>query len=308
MDLVLISIFLAAALFAAVALVIYAVVGERSTAETRLAELTTLTEVEDGAPAVPRLGQLRPQDALEFVTRPLAPFRDWLRSRDEDLTYRLTLAGYRNPGDADTFLSCKLLGPIVGILLATFFGSDQFMFAALLLAVGGFFAPDIFLFYMIGRRKAQIGMALPDALDLLVICMEAGLGIDQATLRIAKEIANVYPELSEELFITSYEQRAGKPRLEAWRSMSDRVDVDTVRQFVAMLVQTERLGTPIARALGTFADSLRTKRLLMAEERAAKTTVKLIFPLAIFIFPALFVVLLGPGILSVLKAIENGGQ
>ena len=134
---------------------------------------------------------------------------------------------------------------------------------------------------------------------------EAGLGIDQATLRISKEIEPVYPELSEELSIIGYEQRAGKPRLEAWRSMSDRVDLDTVRQFVAMLVQTDKLGTPIARALGQFADGLRTKRLLMAEEQAAKTTVKLIFPLAIFIFPALFVVLLGPGVLTVLKAIES---
>jgi len=310
MELLLISIFLSLALFAAVGLVLYIVVGERSTAETRLAELTTMTEVGEGIDnvAVARTRPIRPQDAFEFVTRPLAPFRDWLRSRDEDLSYRLTLAGFRNPEDADTFLSCKLLGPIVGVLLATFFGSDQFLFAALLLAVGGFFAPDLFLFRAIEKRKNKIAMALPDALDLLVICMEAGLGIDQATLRIAKEIKQVYPELSEELAITSYEQRAGKPRLEAWRSMSERVDLDTMRQFVAMLVQTDRLGTPIARALGTFADTLRAKRLLTAEERAAKTTIKLIFPLAIFIFPALFVVLLGPGILSVMKAIENSGQ
>jgi len=173
------------------------------------------------------------------------------------------------------------------------------------LCVGGFFAPDIFLFRAIGQRKLKIGRALPDVLDLLVICMEAGLGIDQATLKIAQETQRIYPELSEELFTVSYEQRAGKPRLEAWRSMSERVDLDTIRQFVAMLVQTDRLGTPIAKALGTFADGLRTKRLLMAEEQAAKTTVKLIFPLAIFIFPALFIVLLGPGVLTVLKALEN---
>ena len=143
----------------------------------------------------------------------------------------------------------------------------------------------MYLFYRIGKRKTSINKALPDALDLLVICMEAGLGIDQATLRIGKEIEEVYPELSEELSIIGYEQRAGKPRLEAWRSMSDRVDLDTVRQFVAMLVQTDKLGTPIARALGQFADGLRTKRLLMAEEQAAKTTVKLIFPLGDFYLP-----------------------
>ncbi len=280
MQLVAIAVLAALATFAAVSLIIFMVVGGRSTAETRLAALRPLSEVgetsDDDDVAV--LDKFRPQEVFELLTRPLAPFRDWLRSRDDELSYRLGLAGFRNPGDTDTFLSCKLLGPIVGILLATFVGGDEFLFAALLLAVAGFFAPDVFVFRAIAKRKAKIGIALPDALDLLVICMEAGLGIDQATLRIAKEIEEVYPELSEELLITAYEQRAGKPRLEAWRSMSDRVDLDTIRQFVAMLVQTERLGTPIARALGTFADTLRTRRMMQAEERAAKTTVKLIFP------------------------------
>jgi tight adherence protein C len=307
MQLVLISVLAAVAVFAGVSLIIYMVMGDHTTAESRLAMLRPLSEVGDAADAISTAPKFRPQDVIELLTRPLAPFRDWLRSHDDELSYRLSLAGFRNPGDTDTFLSCKLLGPIIGVLLATFAGGDEFLFAALIMGVAGFFAPDIYLFWAIGKRKQKIGNALPDALDLLVICMEAGLGIDQATLRIAQEIASVYPDLSEELFITAYEQRAGKPRLEAWRSMSDRVDLDNVRQFVAMLVQTERLGTPIARALGTFADGLRTKRMLMAEERAAKTTVKLIFPLAIFIFPALFIVLLGPGILTVLQAIENSG-
>jgi len=304
MTLVLIAVFVALAIFAMVGLLIYAVIGERSVAESRLAELRHEVEVGVGEVSAPGY---RPQDMLATVTAPLAPFRDWLRARDEDLSYRLSLAGFRNPQDADTFLSCKLLGPIIGILLATFAGSDNFFFAALVLGVFGFFAPDIYLFRAIAKRKDKINKSLPDVLDLLVICMEAGLGIDQATLRIAGEVQHVYPELSEELFITSYEQRAGKPRLEAWRSMSDRVDVDTVRQFVAMLTQTERLGTPIAQSLGNFADALRSKRLLKAEEQAAKTTVKLIFPLALFIFPALFIVLLGPGILTAIKVLENSG-
>jgi len=308
MELILIAVLCAVVVFVALALGVFMIVGERTPAQSRLAALRSVSEVGEAADDVGVLEKFRPQDAVELLTRPLAPFRDWLRSRDDELAYRLSLAGFRNPGDVDTFLSCKILGPVIGILLATFAGADEFLYAALLLGVAGFFAPDMYLFRAIGRRKAKIGMALPDALDLLVICMEAGLGIDQATLRIAKEIEPVYPELSEELFITAYEQRAGKPRLEAWRSMSERVDLDTVRQFVAMLVQTERLGTPIARSLGIFADTLRQKRLMLAEERAAKTTVKLIFPLAIFIFPALFIVLLGPGILSVLKTIEESGQ
>ena len=296
------AIFLAVAVFAAITLLIFMAIGDRTPAEVRLSQLQSQRLDASDSDV---WESFRVQDLLAVITRPLAPFRDWLRSRDDELAYRLSIAGFRQADAPDTFLSCKMLTPILGVLLATFFGSENFLFLMLLFGVGGFFVPDLYLFYHIGKRKVAINKALPDALDLLVICMEAGLGIDQATLRIAKEIDAVYPELSEELSIIGYEQRAGKPRLDAWRSMSDRVDLDTVRQFVAMLVQTDKLGTPIARALSQFADALRTKRLLLAEEQAAKTTVKLIFPLALFIFPALFVVLLGPGILTAIKILEN---
>jgi len=303
MTLALITIFAALALFAASALVVWAIVGRRSPAEARLARLQSPVVYDAEAS-----DKYRVQDVLALVTRPLAPFRDWLKSHDENLSYRLSLAGYRKPQDANTFLSLKLLAPIVGILLSTFAGAQNLLLYGLFAGVGAFFAPDMFLFYAISKRKTKISMALPDSVDLLVVCMEAGLGIDQAVLRVAKEIDLVYPELSEELLIIGREQRAGKPRLDAWRSMADRVDLDAVNQFVAMLVQTERLGTPIAQALSVFADGMRTKRLMLAEENAAKTTIKLIFPLAIFIFPALFVVLLGPGILTVLQTLEQGGK
>lgn len=306
MTVLFIAIFAALALFAASALVLTMLVGKRSLTETRLAALRTQSGATYDAEAPADSNQV--QDLLTVVTRPLAPFRKWLRSNDEELSFRLSLAGFRKPEDADTFLSLKLLAPIVGVLLATFAGAQNFIFYALFLGVAGFFVPDMLLFYAISQRKQKISKALPDAMDLLVICMEAGLGIDQAVLRIAGEIDLIHPELTEELLIIGREQRAGKPRLDAWRSMSDRVDLDTVRQFVAMLVQTERLGTPIAKALGVFADGLRTKRLMLAEEQAAKTTVKLIFPLAIFIFPALFVVLLGPGVLSMMKTFEDLGR
>jgi tight adherence protein C len=174
---------------------------------------------------------------------------------------------------------------------------------SLLLGAAGFFAPDIFLIYAMNRRKAKLALALPDVMDLMVICMEAGLGMDHAVLRIAKEMELVYPEMSEELMIISREQRAGKPRVDAWRSMADRVDLETVRQFAAMLIQTDRLGTPIAHALGQFADALRTQRLMEAEERAAKTTIKLIFPLVFFVFPAIFVVLLGPAAIALIQTL-----
>jgi tight adherence protein C len=305
MTSILIAIFAALALFAASALLLLLFSGKTSATESRLAALQSQSRAGYDATAPPPDYQM--QDMLALVTRPLAPFRDWLRSNDEELSFRLSVAGYRKPEDADTFLSVKLLAPIVGVMLATFGGAQNFLLYAIFFAVVGFFVPDLWLFYAIAKRKEKIGKALPDALDLLVICMEAGLGIDQAVIRIASEIELIHPALSEELIIIGREQRAGKPRLDAWRSMADRVDLDTIRQFVAMLVQTERLGTPIARALSTFADGLRTKRMMLAEEQAAKTTIKLIFPLAIFIFPALFVVVLGPAILTMMKMFESFG-
>lgn len=298
---ILVSIFVAVAVFAGAMFVILLVTGQKSAVETRLAAIQARPGFADDE----EYESLGVHDFFALATRPLAPFRDWLRSRDEELSFRLSVAGFRKPEDADTFLSAKLLCPIVGIILATFLGLDNFFIAALLLGVLGFFVPDIYVFYKAGKRNKAIWKALPDALDLMVICMEAGLGIDQAVLRIAAEIQPVYPDLGDEMLIISREQRAGKPRLEAWRSMADRVDVDAIRQFVAMLVQTDRLGTPIAQALSTFADSLRTQRMLLAEEKAAKTSTKLLFPLIVFIFPALFVVLLGPAAIRMMSTFED---
>ena len=294
---------MAVALFAAAALLIFVAVGQRSPAESRLNALGALASDDTKVPMTHQVKSI-----FSLVTRPLAPFRNWLRSNDHQLADRLSLAGYRRPEDVETFLSAKLLAPVVAVLLATFTGPQNIVSFGLILGASSFFAPDLFLFHAIKRRKVKIGQALPDALDLLVICMEAGLGIDQAVLRIANELENACPELADELLIISREQRAGKPRLDAWRSMADRLDLDMIRQFVAMLVQTERLGTPIARALGQFADALRTKRLMAAEEDAAKTTVKLIFPLVIFIFPAMFVVLLGPAAIAIMQGFEQVGK
>jgi tight adherence protein C len=302
----LIAIGVAVSVFTAIALVLVFATADKSPTATRLAELRDQAHFSEVV--APSSGPGGVQGAFTMMTAPLAPFRNWLRSNDEELTYRLGVAGFRKPEDADTFLSCKLLGPVVGVLLATLAPLHDLLLYALFLGVLGFFAPDLFLMYAVSKRKTKIGRALPDTLDLLCICMEAGLGIDQAVVRIASELYAMQPELSEELFIISREQRAGKPRLEAWRSMADRVDLDIVRQFVAMLVQTERLGTPIARALSQFADGLRTRRLMMAEEHAAKTTIKLIFPLTLFIFPAIFIVLLGPGVITIMQTFEDLGK
>lgn len=290
------TIAIAVTLCCAMALVIVALMGDQSAAEARLAEVAIVPDNDT---------HYGLRELLALVTRTLEPLRRPLRlTADEDLIYRLSVAGYRESEDIDTFLNAKLLVPVVGVLAATFTGRSNVLVFSFVLGALGFFAPDLFLLHATSKRKTAIALSLPNALDLLVICMEAGLGMDQAVLRVAQELEFVSPELSHELMVLSREQRAGKPRTEAWRSLAERVDLDTVRQFASMLTQSERLGTPIARALAQFAETLRTKRLMQAEERAAKTTIKLIFPLVLFIFPSMFVVILGPAGLAISKMFE----
>ena len=229
----------------------------------------------------------------------LKPIRD-LISGSDDMAYRLTLAGFRKAEHVEVYTAGKMLLPVFGIVAGTFFGGNMIM-AILLGGMAGFFGPDLAVSHLIKRRQEAMDLAVPEALDLLVICMEAGLGIDQAMARVADEIRLTSPALAEEFQVISREQRAGKLRLDAWRSMAERVNLESVSQLVSMLVQTERFGTPIANALGQFADGLRMRRSQAAEEVAARSGSKLLFPLVVFIFPSIFVVTLGPAILGFQK-------
>jgi tight adherence protein C len=283
--------------FAALGLAVFLYFGDQSTVEARLAQVTT-SPIEQAPFGL--------REFLASVTQPLMPFRQLLRGRgQEDLAYRLSLAGFRQPQDIDTFLNAKLLCPVLGVLIATFTGGSNVLPAGLVLAAAGFFAPDFFLSYARNKRKLAISRGLPSGIDLLVMCVEAGLGIDQAIIRVADEMKKSSRPLSEELALVAREQRAGRPRVEAWRNMADRVALDTLRHFAGMLTQSERLGTPVARALSNFADNLRSTRLLEAEERAAKTSTKLLFPLILFIFPAMFIVILGPAVIALADAFNN---
>jgi tight adherence protein C len=142
-------------------------------------------------------------------------------------------------------------------------------------------------------------------LDLLIICIEAGLSLDQATARSAEELRKAQPELSDELTVVVLEQRAGRPRSDTWKHLADRTGVDAVRNLVSMLVQSEQFGTSIAKTLRVHSDTLRTQRVQHVEEMAAKSTIKLIFPLVLFIFPALFVVLMGPAVIIILQSFKT---
>jgi len=176
--------------------------------------------------------------------------------------------------------------------------------------IAGSVIPGIMVRSKIRARQDEITDALPDALDLLVVCVEAGLGINAAFLKITEEFRIASPVLSEEFDVVNREMVAGKPRQDALRAMSVRTGVEEVKSFVAMLIQTEKLGTSLARSLRVHSDSLRTRRTQRAEEAAAKTTIKLVFPLVLLLFPALFIVLLGPGaimIYRVLFPVMGGG-
>jgi tight adherence protein C len=238
------------------------------------------------------------------ITRALRPIQGLISGTDEDLAYRLMLAGFRKTEHVEVYTAAKMLLPVVGIVAGTFFGSN--MITAILVApVVGFFGPDLVLGHLISKRRESVSRALPDALDLLVICLEAGLGLDQAVVRVGEEIRLNSPALSDEIQIITREQRAGKVRLDAWRSMAERVDEVHVRQFISILVQTERFGAPIAQSLGQFADMLRMRRTQEAEEKAAKAGVKLLIPLVFLIFPSIFLVSIGPAILDFAKVFET---
>ncbi|MFB3920854.1 MAG: type II secretion system F family protein [Terriglobia bacterium] len=295
-----------AAIFVVTFALVILLLGGRSRESTRLMEVTSGTP----QPYMPesRTGLQGFLDS-ERVAKFAKPLRGLLGSReDPDLVRRLASAGYRKAAHADIFYMVKILLPATAILAVAFLVKSNTFFYVVLSGAVGFMIPDLWLMQAAGSRQDQIRLSLPDALDLLVICMEAGLGLDQAILRVGQELKISHPALSEEFVLIGLEQRAGKPRLEAWRHMADRAGVESVRQFVQMLVQTERFGTPISKSLGAFADALRVKRRQQAEEMAAKTTIKMIPPLVLFIFPNLFIVLLGPAVIMIWRNLARALQ
>ena len=236
----------------------------------------------------------------------------WVRAKlgmgvEIGLPQRLANAGYKGTVPADLYNSARILCPLLGLVAGTAIPYDRLFWMIALPAVG-FIAPSIVLTRLVARRREKIRRSIPDAIDLLVICVDAGLGIDQALLRVGQELGISHPQITEELLQINREQRAGKPRIEAWADMAARSELTDIDAFASMLQQTERFGTPIARALSTFGDTIRMKRRQLAEELAAKTTVKIIFPLVLLIFPSMFIVLLGPAVLTIMRGMATMTQ
>jgi tight adherence protein C len=233
----------------------------------------------------------------------------WVPKSPKEMTRlqrRMAAAGFHGFAPVLVYVFAELSGAAIGFLTATaLFGLRRGWLFAMVGTVAGYMLPGMFVSRRIFLRKKQIQNGLPDALDLLIVSLEAGLALDQAILKCAEELAIAYPALSNELQLINIETRAGKPRLEALKNFAKRTQVDDVRALVAMLVQTDRFGTSVAQALRTHAEVSRVKRRQRAEEKAAKLSVKLIFPLVFCLLPAFFVVSVGPAIIKFVQFFGN---
>ncbi len=220
---------------------------------------------------------------------------------------RLARAGYREKTYVNIFYGAKVLVPALLCLLAAISGLYAFGgFFVYIMALGlGFLLPDFWLGNRIKARQTSLRLGLPDALDLIVICVEAGLGMDRAILRTAEELHLSQPAIADELGLVSVEQRVGHHRADAWKNFGERTGVESIRALASILIQADKFGTSVGSTLRVHAETLRMRRRQDAEEQAARTTVKLIFPLVLFIFPALFVVTLGPSMIVIMEDLQK---
>jgi tight adherence protein C len=262
----------------------------------------------------------RVQELLELaapaLSKPLMPKNEYEQSQ---LKLRLATAGWRSEGAVSTYLALKFVLTVIGLGTGLFSYSSSHGFQLLdmkfwcvvgVSACIGFYLPDIVLGYRRKKRKDAIFYTLPDALDLMVVCVEAGLGLDAAMRRVGQEIRRNAPILSQELELANLQLQMGRQRREVLHDLGVRNGVDDLRSLVAILIQADRFGSSIGQALRVQSDSMRTRRRQLAEERAQKTAVKLIFPLVLFIFPGIFVVLVGPAGITIsrnLGAAMGGG-
>jgi len=231
--------------------------------------------------------------------------------RTETLRDLLVQAGYRRPEALSIFWGARtattLVAPLAALGMGLVAGADGpvIAFAAAWSMLTGWLGPKLYLRQRAGTRKREIEANLPDALDLLVVCVEAGLGLNQALARVAEEIRHFSAATSDEFVLVNLERRAGDPRLEALRALGDRMQVADLRGLATMLIQADRFGTSIAQALRVHSDTARTKRRQRAEESAAKATVKLMFPIVFCVLPTLFVVVLGPAAISLIRSLAG---
>ena len=247
----------------------------------------------------------------ERVAKPLHRIAPPSAAEAKKLQKQLMQAGYRSPNAPIVYRAIQIIA-LVGLPGAVALGCallarplDSAILWILIGFIAGFFLPRYVLRKMVKGRQQRVRWGLADALDLLVVSIEAGLGLNAAIVKVGEELREVHPDISEEFDLTNLEIRVGRDRDEALRNLAERTGVDDLRSLVAMLIQADRFGTSIGRAVRVYADSLRTKRRQRAEQAAQKAAVKLLFPLACFLFPTLFIALLGPAFINLTDTFAN---
>ncbi len=236
-----------------------------------------------------------------------APLQPKTKEEQSKLKIKLQNAGFRGEGAISVFLGSKLLCLIFGFLIgggAAYWTKGLNQEAMIItVATAGilFFLPDIFVWFMKKSRQDQIFYGLPDALDLMVVCVEAGLGLDQAMRKVSEEMQKTYAVIAEEFGLCNLQLQMGSARNTVLFELGQRTGVDDLKALSAILIQADKFGSSVAQALRVQSDSMRTRRSQLAEEKAAKTAVKLIFPLVLFIFPAIFIVLVGPAAITMIN-------
>jgi len=244
------------------------------------------------------------EKATPTLSKPLQPQDEESQGK---LKLRLTCAGFRSESATTIFLGLKFVGLVTGILLVggpllfvTGVSQDTFIRTGLA-AAALFFLPDAIVWFITKQRKDAIFYGLPDALDLMVVCVEAGLGLDQAMRKVSEEMKKSFRIISDEFALCNFQLQMGRSRSEVLKDLGVRTGVEDVRALAAILIQADKFGSSVAQALRVQSDSMRTRRSQLAEEKAAKTAVKLIFPLVIFIFPGIFVILVGPAAITMVR-------
>ncbi len=255
---------------------------------------------QDAKSAVPTMTfRQKQKDRAERVLTDVGKIVTPSGKSDSRTSFLMIRAGYRKPESILAFQGAKIVLPI--LLLASVYFTNFYKFNPILIlgiaGIAGYLLPDFWLTSRIRARQNKIVAGLPDALDLLTVCVEAGLGLDQGIFRVSQEIELTCPELSEELKLMNMEARYGKGRADSMRDLGARTGVDEIKIAVAMLIQTDRFGTDLAKALRVHSDTMRLKRRQRAEELANKASIKMVPVLVFFIFPAMFVVILGPAVI-----------
>lgn len=308
-------------MFLAVFMIVLAIAlmirGKRSGTKERLGKLVGNKETSKSAGQPSRLLGHDDDTLAARLSKPLHKISSIeKRSVRQKMQLTLVRAGFRSDQAIYNYLTAKIVCPLIYVAIFMFSRmiynfKTEAVLSVIALLVLGYFTPNLWVFLMTKTRQEKIVKGLPDALDLMVVCVESGLGLDMTFKRVGDEMLPLCKELSDEFTLTTLEIRAGITRADAFKNMNTRTGVSQINSLTTLLSQTSRFGTSLATALRVHADSMRIKRRQIAEATAAKSAVKMVFPLVLFIFPAIFVVLIGPGAIQIVKylvpALRGGG-